>query len=66
VIVVDRRTATDDPDGRLQLNVRIRAGQLLADHYRQMDDAVLRPYLRQTQGFVRTGTPTRAADARCR
>jgi hypothetical protein len=47
VIVVDRRTTTDDPDGRLQLNVAYfpELRQLLADHYRQMDDAVLGSYL---------------------
>jgi hypothetical protein len=59
VIVVDRRTETDDPDGRLQLNVWYFPAlqQLLADHYRQMDDAVLRPYLGgdREQVFVRTG-----------
>jgi hypothetical protein len=61
VIVVDRRTATDDPDGRLQLNVSYfpELRQLLADHYRQMDDAVLRPYLGgdREQVFVRIGAP---------
>jgi hypothetical protein len=58
VIVVDRRTATDDPDGRLQLNVRYfpELLQLLTDNYRQMDDAVLRPYLGgdREQVFIRT------------
>jgi hypothetical protein len=59
VIVVDRRTATDDPDGRLQLNVRYfpELQQLLTDQYQQMDDAVLRPYLGgdREQVFVRSG-----------
>ena len=59
VIVVDRRTAADDPDGRLQLNVGYfpELQQLLADHYQQMDDAVLRPYLGgdREQVFVRSG-----------
>lgn len=59
VIVVDRRTATDDPDGRLQLNVAYfpELRQLLSDQYRQMDDAVLRPYLGgdREQVFVRVG-----------
>jgi len=57
VIVVDRRTAADDPDGRLQLNVRYfpELQQLLANNYREMDDAVLRPYLGgdREQVFVR-------------
>ena len=35
------------------------AARVLADHYRQMDDAVLRPYLGgdREQVFVRTGAP---------
>ncbi|MDQ6673770.1 MAG: hypothetical protein M3069_24005 [Chloroflexota bacterium] len=58
IIVVDRRTATDDPDGRLQLNVQYfsELQQLLSDSYREMDGAVLRPYLGgdREQVFVRT------------
>jgi hypothetical protein len=61
VIVVDRRTAADDPDGRLRLNVRYfpELQQLLADRYRQMDDSVLQPYLGgdREQVFVRADPP---------
>ena len=61
VIVIDRRTAADDPDGRLGLNAGYfpELQQLLADHYQQMDDAVLRPYVGgdREQVFVRTGPP---------
>ncbi|MGI9148677.1 MAG: hypothetical protein ACR2IK_19375 [Chloroflexota bacterium] len=59
VLVVDRRIGTDDPDGRLQLNVGYfpELQQLLADNYRQMDDGVLRAYLGgdREQVFVRQG-----------
>ena len=59
VIVVDRRTTSDDPDGRLRLNVAAfpELQQLLSRAYRQMDDAVLSPYLGgdREQVFVRTG-----------
>ena len=46
VIVVDQRTAEDDPDGRLLLNVKAfpELQRLLADHYREMDGSVLRGY----------------------
>ncbi|HEV7664557.1 MAG TPA: hypothetical protein VGQ62_13545 [Chloroflexota bacterium] len=47
VLVVDRRTADDDPDGRLGLNVAFvpELRQLLAEQYRPLDGAVLRAYL---------------------
>jgi hypothetical protein len=71
VIVIDRRTAADDPDGRLGLNAAYftELQQLLADHYKQMDDAVLRPYVGgdREQVFVRAGpTDTCAAMPGCR
>jgi hypothetical protein len=61
VLIVDRRTADDDPDGRLKLNVRYfpELQRLLAERYRPMDDAVLRAYLGgdREQVFVRAGSP---------
>jgi hypothetical protein len=61
VVVVDRRTADDDPDGRLGLNLRYfpELQRLLDGQYRPMDDSVLRAYLGgdREQVFVRTGTP---------
>jgi hypothetical protein len=61
VVVVDRRTADDDPDGRLQLNLRYfpELQRLLDTQYRPMADNVLRSYLGgdREQVFIRTGTP---------
>jgi hypothetical protein len=61
VIVIDAHTADDDPDGRLQLNVRYvpELQQLLAEHYRPMSPAVLQPYLAgdREQVFIRGGYP---------
>jgi hypothetical protein len=46
VIVVDQRTAEDDPDGRLLLNIASfpELRRLLEERYRRMDASVLRPY----------------------
>jgi hypothetical protein len=61
VIVVDRRTADDDPDGRLGLNLRYvpELQRLLDGQYRPMDDSILRAYLGgdREQVFIRTGAP---------
>jgi hypothetical protein len=61
VIVIDSHTADDDPDGRLQLNVRFvpELQQLLSERYRPMSASVLRPYLGgdREQVFVRQGEP---------
>jgi hypothetical protein len=62
VIVIDRRTAQDDPDGRLRLNLRYfpELTQMLADDYREMDPAVLRAYVAgdREQVFVRRADAT--------
>jgi hypothetical protein len=59
VIVVDRRTAADDPDGRLQLNVKFvpELQGLLEARYHQMDNSVLRPYVGgdREQVYIRQG-----------
>jgi hypothetical protein len=61
VIVVDSHTADDDPDGRLQLNVRFvpELRQLLSEQYRQMDAGVLKAYIGgdREQVFIRQGGP---------
>jgi hypothetical protein len=61
VIVIDAHTTDDDPDGRLQLNVRYvpELQKLLADHYRQMSPNILRPYVGgdREQVFVRVANP---------
>ena len=46
VIVLDQRMIEDDPSGDLQLNPqRVPELQsLLKEHYRQMEESVLRPY----------------------
>ena len=57
VIVVDRRSSDDDPDGRLGLNVRYvpELSALLAQRYRELDASVLAGYLGsdREQVFVR-------------
>jgi hypothetical protein len=59
VIVVDTRTADDDPDGRLAINPSAvpELKQLLANHYQQMDGSVLRSYAGggREQVFIRQG-----------
>jgi hypothetical protein len=59
VFVVDRRSTSDDPDGRLGLNVRFfpELAQMLATQYREMDPAVLRSYVGgdREQIFIRMG-----------
>jgi hypothetical protein len=59
VIVVDRRSKADDPNGELGLNVRSfpELAQLLAAQYREMNSAVLRSYVGgdREQVFVRVG-----------
>jgi hypothetical protein len=61
VIVVDRRTADDDPDGRLGLNTRFvpELTALLATRYRPMADDVLGglPGGDREQVFIRHGGP---------
>jgi hypothetical protein len=61
VIVVDRRSADDDPDARLQTNVRSlpELERLLSERYRSMDPSVLRPYIGggREEVFVRQGGP---------
>jgi hypothetical protein len=58
VIVVDQRTAEDDPDGRLLLNIKSypELQRLLDERYRRMDASVLRPYPggEREQVFVRS------------
>ena len=61
VIVIDRRTADDDPDGRLGLNVAFvpELQQLLAERYRPMDGALLLSYVGgdREQVYIRQGGP---------
>jgi hypothetical protein len=59
VIVVDRRTADDDPNGSLQLNRKAvpQLELLLSQRYREMDAAVLRSYVGggREQVYIRQG-----------
>jgi hypothetical protein len=59
VIVVDRRSTDDDPNGELGLNVGYfpELAQLLSSQYREMDSAVLRAYVGgdREQVFVHVG-----------